>query len=58
MLLEAGVAPEQIVAFNLEDPRLSALTEPEALVRAVRVKLKPGRLSYVFLDEVQECRPF
>ncbi len=57
-LLEAGVAPEQIVAFNLEDPRLAALTEPEALVRAVRAKPTPSRLSFVFLDEVQECRPF
>ena len=57
-LLETGVAPEQIVSYNLEDPRLSALTEPEALCRAVRAKLKSGRLSYIFLDEVQACRSF
>lgn len=57
-LLETGVAPEQVISFNLEDPRLSALTEPEALRRAVRAKLKRGRLSYVFLDEIQACCSF
>ncbi len=52
------VAPERIIAYNLEDPRLAELTDPTALYNAVLARVATAETCYVFIDEIQECRQF
>ncbi len=57
-LRENGVAEEQIIAVNLEDFDHYPLREPAALHAYIRDRLVPGRMTYVFIDEVQQCERF
>ena len=58
-LKQSGVAPENIIAFNLEDYAQLALTDPHALHEAVLgAASDPHQQYYVFIDEVQACREF
>jgi predicted AAA+ superfamily ATPase len=57
-LSRAGVAPEQIVSLNFEDPDYLELTEWEALYGYLKKELLPGKTSYIFLDEIQNVREF
>ena len=58
-LRQSGVAPENIIAFNLEDYAQLALTDPSALHEAVLgAASDPRQQYYVFIDEVQACREF
>ena len=50
-----GVKEEQIVAINLEDFDFFALREPAALHRYIKERLVPGKMTYVFVDEIQHC---
>lgn len=57
-LRENGVKEEQIVAINLEDFDFFALREPAALHRYIKERLVPGKMTYVFVDEIQHCTDF
>ena len=53
-----GVKEEQIIAINLEDFDFFALREPAALHRYIKERLVPGKMTYVFVDEIQHCTDF
>ena len=53
-----GVKEEQIIAVNLEDFDFFALREPAALHRHIKERLVPGKMTYVFVDEIQHCTDF
>lgn len=53
-----GVKEEQIIAVNLEDFDFFALHEPAALHRYIKERLVPGKMTYVFVDEIQHCTDF
>ena len=53
-----GVRPECIVFVNLEDMDNKPLRDPVALHSYIKARLKPGEMTYVFVDEVQLCKDF
>ena len=53
-----GVRAERIVSVNLEDLDNKSLRKPDALHAYIKKKLKPGKMTYVFVDEVQLCEDF
>jgi predicted AAA+ superfamily ATPase len=53
-----GVEEAQIVAINLEDFDFFSLREPAALHAYVKERLVPGKMTYVFIDEIQHCADF
>lgn len=53
-----GVKEEQIIAVNMEDFDFFALREPAALHRYIKERLVPGKMTYVFVDEIQHCTDF
>ena len=57
-LKASGVADEQIIAINLEDLAYEPLLSYQALHQYIRERLCPGRYTYVFIDEVQNCPSF
>ena len=52
-LRSRGVAEEQIVAVNFEDFDFRALRQPEQLHAYIKERITPGKMTYVFLDEIQ-----
>ena len=57
-LLETGVAKEQIITLNLEDMDFEALLDYKQLYAYIKERLCDGRYTYVFIDEVQNCKGF
>lgn len=57
-LTEQGVATEQIVSVNLEDMAYEDLLDYKMLHEYVKEKLIPNKTTYVFIDEVQNCKSF
>lgn len=57
-LRQDGVAPEQIIAVNLEDFDFFPLRTAAALHAYVKERLAPDRMTYVFVDEIQHCKDF
>ena len=53
-----GVPSECIVSVNLEDMDNKPLRDPNALHSYIKDRLKPGEMTYVFVDEVQLCKDF
>ena len=53
-----GVREECIVSVNLEDMDNKPLRDPEALHSYIKDRLRPGEMTYVFVDEVQLCKDF
>ena len=53
-----GVYDEQIVAVNLEDYDYEELCEPKNLHTYIKERLVKGKMTYVFIDEVQRCKEF
>ena len=53
-----GVRAERIVSVNLEDLDNKSLRNSDALHAYIKKKLKPGKMTYVFVDEVQLCEDF
>ena len=53
-----GVRAERIVSINLEDLDNKPLRKPDALHSYIKERLKPGKMTYVFVDEVQLCEDF
>lgn len=52
-LRSRGVAEGQIVAVNFEDFDFRALRQPEQLHAYIKERITPGKMTYVFLDEIQ-----
>ena len=57
-LLQNGVKPEQITAFNLEDGDYAEIEDSKALYGLVKARLLSDRMNYIFLDEVQRVSDF
>jgi len=57
-LREQGVPDERIVRVNLEDLDFEPLCQPTALHSYVKERLARGKMTYVFIDEVQLCENF
>lgn len=57
-LLESGVSPEQIIAINFEDVANEHLLEYHALHDYVTERLSQGKMTYIFLDEIQAVPDF
>ena len=53
-----GVREECIVSVNLEDMDNKPLRNSDALHSYIKDRLKPGKMTYVFVDEVQLCKDF
>ena len=57
-LRSCGAEEKQIVSVNLEDYDNFYLRDPAALHSYVKERLVPGKMTYVFIDEVQHCADF
>lgn len=57
-LKECGVEDAQIVAVNFEDVASEPLLDYKKLHQYVTDRLVPGKMTYVFLDEVQNVQQF
>ncbi len=57
-LRESGVADNQIISINLENYDFSDLLDPKQLHAYIKERLVKDRMTYVFIDEVQNCTDF
>lgn len=57
-LKSTGVTDEQIISINLEDIAYEDLQNYKALYNHVKDRLCKDKYSYVFLDEIQNCKSF
>lgn len=57
-LRSTGVADEQIISINLEDLEFEELLDYKMLYQYIRDRLCVERNTYIFIDEVQNCRDF
>lgn len=57
-LKSRGVLEEQIVAVNLEDYDFYELRDPKKLHTYIKEHLVQGKMTYIFLDEIQHCEEF
>lgn len=57
-LMENNVDEKQIVSVNLEDYDFEELCEPKNLHTYIKERLVKGKMTYVFIDEVQRCKDF
>ncbi len=53
-----GVLDEQIIALNLEDMEHAELLDYKQLYAYIKERLCVGKYTYVFIDEVQNCKGF
>ena len=57
-LKSTGVSDEQIISVNLEDIEYESLLDYKALYQYVKNRLCTDKITYIFLDEVQNCKDF
>lgn len=57
-LKSAGVTDEQIISINLEDIDYEDLLDYKALYTYIKERLCKDKYTYVFIDEVQNCKGF
>lgn len=57
-LLEEGVSQEQIISINLEERENASLKNVDNLYNYIKERLVQDKMTYVFIDEVQECTNF
>jgi predicted AAA+ superfamily ATPase len=53
-----GVTDEQIVFVNLEDEDFSELLDYKKLHEYVKTRIVPGKWTYVFIHEIQNCADY
>jgi predicted AAA+ superfamily ATPase len=53
-----GVADEQIIFVNLEDEDFSELLDYKKLHEYVKVRMLKDKWTYVFIDEIQNCKEY
>lgn len=52
-LRNSGVSDEQIISINFEEAENEPLLNYRALYDYVKSKIQPGKMNYIFLDEIQ-----
>lgn len=57
-LLSNGVDKTQIVSINFEDVDFDDLTDYKKLYRYLKLKLLKNKMTYIFLDEIQNVKDF
>ena len=57
-LLEQGIEEEQIISINFEDIDFEELTDYRRLYSYLKERLVPGKVTYIFLDEIQHVKDF
>lgn len=57
-LLEDGVTADQIISINFEDLDFEPLKDYSALYQYIRDRLCSGKMTYIFLDEIQNVPSF
>ena len=57
-LRASGVAPEQIITINFEDMANEPLRDPHDLYKYLTNRLDDGKMTYIFLDEIQHVTDF
>lgn len=57
-LLNDGVMPEQIISINFEDLDYDSLKDYMELYRYIKERLCADRMTYIFLDEIQNVPSF
>lgn len=57
-LREDGISDDRIISINLEDFDNRALRNEEELHEYINQRLVKGKMTYVFIDEVQRCERF
>lgn len=57
-LISTGVGAEQIISINLEDLEYDDLLDYKTLYKYVQERLQKNKTTYVFIDEVQNCKSF
>lgn len=57
-LRNIGVTHEQIIAVNLEDYDYEERCKPKSLHTYIKERLLKGKMTYIFIDEVQCCKEF
>lgn len=57
-LLENGVVPGQVQSINFEDVGYAHLTNYRALYEHILNNCLPGKMNYIFLDEIQHVDEF
>lgn len=57
-LKRQGTASEQIIVVNFEDYDFYELRDPKKLYAYIKERLAGEAVTYIFLDEVQQCRDF
>jgi len=57
-LKQTGVSDEQIIYVNLEDVEYESLLNYKSLYDYIKARLVKGKYTYVFIDEVQQCKSF
>lgn len=57
-LLENGIAKEQIISLNFENPKDNIFKDWQELYNYIDKKLIKNKMNYIFLDEIQIIRNF
>ncbi len=57
-LIKQGVSEDQIISINFEDYDFANLNDSDKLYHYVKERLKKGKMTYIFLDEIQHVRDF
>lgn len=57
-LLSTGILPEQIISINLEDLDFEELLDYKKLYAYIKELLCKDKYTYIFLDEIQNCKDF
>jgi predicted AAA+ superfamily ATPase len=57
-LKAGGVSDDQIISINLEDEEFSALLDHRKLHEYVKNRILKDKWTYVFLDEIQNCKNY
>ena len=57
-LTDNGVAQEQIISINFEEPGYEHISDYRSLYNHIKPLLLPDKVCYVFLDEIQHVRRY
>ncbi|MCM1528293.1 MAG: AAA family ATPase [Bacteroides sp.] len=57
-LRQSGISEKNIISINLEDYDFKALRQPDALHEYIKTRLVKDKMTYIFIDEIQQCKRF
>ena len=57
-LKSQGISDAQIISINLEDVEFEDLLDYKSLHEYIKERLVKDKFTYVFIDEVQQCKSF